>query len=136
MAASNRKRASNPPGVAPPLGPHYSNAVIAAPGPLLFVSGMVAWDEDRNVVGKGNIKAQTRQTLENLKAILAGHGATLDDVVKVTVFVTDLAKYAETGEVRREYFPNNGPASTTVQVAGLVQPDLEIEIDAVAIVEG
>lgn len=134
--ASNRKKASNPKGVASPLRPFYSNAVVAAPGPLLFVSGMVAWDEERKVVGVGDIKAQTRQTLENLKAVLAGHGATLDDVIKLTVFVTDLENYSETGEVRSEYFPGNGPASTTVQVSALVQPELQIEIDAVAVVEG
>lgn len=133
--ANNRKKVSNPHGIAPPFRPYYSNAVVAAPGPLLFVSGMVSWDEDRKVVGAGDITAQTRQTLENLKSVLAEHGATMDDVIKLTVFVTDLGGYAQTGEIRSEYFPTNGPASTVVQVSALVQPELMIEIEAVAVVE-
>lgn len=132
----DRKIVSNPPGIAPPFRPTYSNAVVALPGPLLFVSGMVAWDKDRNLVGPGDIKAQTEQTLGNLKTVLEAHGGSLDDVVKLTVFVTDLGAYAETSEIRARFFPKDPPASTIVEVSALVLPELMVEIEAVAVVQG
>jgi 2-iminobutanoate/2-iminopropanoate deaminase len=102
---------------------------------LIFVSGQVATDEGGNVVGRGDMKAQTRQALENVKAALAKLGATLDDVVKVTIFVTDMSDFKGIHEVRRQYFKRgNYPASTLVQVSRLVQEDLLIEIEAIAVV--
>jgi reactive intermediate/imine deaminase len=102
---------------------------------LLFISGQASIDKNGNLVGKGDIKAQTRQTLENMKAALAQLGGIMDDVVKVTVYVTDMSKFKEIHEVRREFFSKeNYPASTIVEINRLANDDLLIEIDAIAVV--
>jgi reactive intermediate/imine deaminase len=120
------------PGVAPTPS-FYSHGVRV--GNTIYVSGQVAWDEDGQVVGRGDIRAQTRQALENMKAVLAAGGATLDDVVKVTMYVTDMSLAPLAREVRAEYFQRYPPASTGLEVKGLATPDLLVEIEAVAIVE-
>lgn len=100
---------------------------------LIFISGQASIDEKGNVVGKGDIKAQTRQTLENLKSVLNQLGAGMDDVVKVTVFVTNMSHFKEIHEVRREFFKKgNYPASTIVEINRLANDDLMIEIEATA----
>lgn len=129
------KIAINPETVAKPIKPTYSNAIKTGPGNLLFISGQVALDTQGNVVGKGDIKAQTRQVLENLKAILTSVGATLDNIVKVTVFLTDLQNFEAVTQVRMEYFKGTPPASTLVGVTALVSPDFLIEIEAIAVVD-
>lgn len=120
--------------LAPSFGAFVEGGIKVTGASLIFISGQVAWDKDRNVVGKGDIKAQTRQALENLKAALEAGGAALDDVVKVTVFLTDMSKLMDVHEVRFQYFKNNLPASTLVEVRSLVHPDLMIEIEAIAAV--
>ncbi len=101
---------------------------------VIYVSGMVSVDEAGNTVGKGDMRTQTRQVLENVRAALARFGATMDDVVKVTVYVTDLSRFRDIHEVRREFFKKGSyPASTLVKVASLIDEDWLIEIDAVAI---
>jgi enamine deaminase RidA (YjgF/YER057c/UK114 family) len=122
------------PGAPPPFRRYYSNAVRATAGDLLFVSGQVAWDEDGRVVCPGDGPGQARRVFDNLTAVLAAHGATLDDLVKITVFVTDLSWFAELSGLRETLFPADGPASTIVQVSALVQPELLIEVEAVAVI--
>jgi reactive intermediate/imine deaminase len=117
-----------------PLG-IYSQAVKAEGRRLLFVSGMTARDKDGNIVGKGDMKAQTRQVLENIKAALEKAGATFDQIVKVTVFITDMSRFKEIHEVRAQYFKENYPASTMVQVSGLVSPEMLIEVEAIAVLD-
>ena len=86
------------------------------------------------LVGLGDIRAQTRQTLENVKAVLEAAGATMDDVVKVTVFVTNVAEhFSQIHEVRAEFFEKDYPASTLVEVKALANKDLLIEIEAIAV---
>ena len=112
-----------------------SQGVKVPAGNLVFVSGQVYRNAQGEIVGKGDIVAQTRQVLENMKSVLAAGGATMDDVVKVTVFVTNVAEhYSQIHQVRAEYFPNDYPASTMVEVKALVQPELLIEIEAIAVV--
>jgi 2-iminobutanoate/2-iminopropanoate deaminase len=117
-----------------PLG-IYSQAVKAEGSRLLFISGMTARDKDGNIVGKGDMKAQTRQVLENIKAVLEKAGATFDQIIKVTVFITDMSRFKEIHEVRAQYFKKDYPASTMVQVSGLVSPDMLIEIEAIAVLD-
>jgi reactive intermediate/imine deaminase len=117
-----------------PLG-IYSQAVKAEGSRLLFISGMTARDKDGNIVGKGDMKAQTRQVLENIKAVLEKAGASFDQIVKVTVFITDMSRFKEIHEVRAQYFKKDFPASTMVQVKGLVSPDMLIEIEAIAVLD-
>ncbi len=81
-------------------------------GNSVYVSGQVAIDSEGNVVGKGDMRAQTRRALENVKTVLEAAGASLSDVVKVTVFLTDISRLMETHEVRAEFFPDPPPASS------------------------
>ena len=113
----------------------YSQAVKAEGNRLLFISGMTARDKEGKVVGKGDIKLQTRQVLENIKAVLEEAGATFEHIVKVTVYITDMNLFKDIHQVRAEYFKKDYPASTMVQVSGLVSEDLLIEIDAIALLE-
>ena len=103
-------------------------------GSLLFVSGQCAVDENFELVGKGDIRAQTRKTLDNLKTVVEAAGGTLDDVVKVTVYVRDMSHLKAIHDIRFEYFTNNLPASTLVEISRLISGDYLIEIDAVAFI--
>ena len=102
-------------------------------GNTIYLSGQVALDPDGNVVGKGDMKAQTRQAWENIKAVLKAAGASLNDVVKITQFITDMGHFMETQEVRKEYLIDTVPAATSVEVKSLAFPDLLIEIEVVAV---
>jgi reactive intermediate/imine deaminase len=104
-------------------------------GNTIYVSGQVAFDREGKVVGKGDMAVQTRQAIENMKAVLAAAGATLDDVVKVTMFVTDMSLAGQARDVRKEYFVKNPPASTGLEIQALAHPDLLVELEAIAVVE-
>jgi 2-iminobutanoate/2-iminopropanoate deaminase len=127
---------SNPDAVSPPVAAGYSQAVRAELGDatLLFVSGQLPLDVGGALVGIGDPGAQARQVFENLRAILAANGATFADVVKLDTFVTDLAALPAIREVRRDYLGDEPPASTLVEVSGLVHPDASLEVDLVAVV--
>jgi reactive intermediate/imine deaminase len=124
------KEVVSAPKVATPPAP-ISMATKA--GNLVFVAGIVALDASGNIVGKGDIKAQTRQVLENIKELVAAAGGTLSDVTKTTVYLTDFGNYASMNEVYREYFTNSPPARATVKVE-LFNPSFLVEIDAIAVV--
>ncbi|MFC5949308.1 RidA family protein [Pseudonocardia lutea] len=113
----------------PPAVSHYTDAVRF--GDLLFVSGMVALSEQGEVVGAGDVTAQARYVHELLGAVFAHVGATFADVLKVTVYLTDIADRQAVNEVRKEFFGAAKPASTLVQVSALVVPELLVEIEAV-----
>ncbi|MBI2002655.1 MAG: hypothetical protein A3G35_04545 [candidate division NC10 bacterium RIFCSPLOWO2_12_FULL_66_18] len=108
-----------------------SQATLA--GNLLFIGGAVATNERGEIVGKGDIRTQTRQVLENIKALVETAGGTMRDVTRTTVYLTDLANYAGMNEVYRTYFPIEPPARATVRV-DLANPDFLIEIEATAVV--
>lgn len=113
----------------------FSAGVKVPAGQLVFVSGQVARNAQGETVGKGDISAQTRQVLENIKAVLESAGATMEDVVKVGVFVTNLEEhFTQIHEVRAQYFKKDYPASTMVEVKALANKDLLIEIEAVAVI--
>ena len=132
MNARGRKTASNPPGVPAPIRPYYSNCVRVGAGPLLFVAGQVGLGPDGRLAGPGAAE-QAEQALRNIAVILAAHGATMADVVKVVVYVTDMKYLDEITPARLRYFPNDGPASTIVAVSALAFPELKVEIEAVAV---
>ena len=129
-----RKTALNPPGVAKPIRGYYSNCVRVSAGPLLFIAGQVALDAQGRVVGRGDVRAQTVQVLENMRAILRANGADMSDVASVTVYVTDIGCLDKIADIRMKYFPTDGPASAIVEIAKLAMPELLIEISAVAAV--
>jgi 2-iminobutanoate/2-iminopropanoate deaminase len=118
-------------GLAEPLS-HYTDAVRA--GDLLFVSGLVAVDGEGNLVGGGDVGAQTRQVFENMRAILAAAGCGFEDVVKVTIFLTDIDDRPAINPVRQEIFGESRPASTLVEVTRLAVFGARVEIEAVAVV--
>jgi reactive intermediate/imine deaminase len=119
-----------PSGCPPPNG--YSQAVSFT-GTTVVVSGQVPVDVEGELVGVGDARAQVRQVFDNLVAALDGAGATLGDVVKLTVYLTDIADLADFRLVRDEYFPmDRPPASSLVEVSRLVHPAFKVEIDAVA----
>jgi len=114
----------------------YSQAVRVETGDAvwIYISGQIAIDVAGNLVGPGDMRAQTRQVFESLKAILEANGATFADVVKVGTYLTTLDDLARMREVRAEYLTAESPASTAVQVVALVVPEAMIEIDLVAVV--
>jgi len=101
-------------------------------GNQIFVSGMLAWDTERRIVGVGDVRAQTRKALENVEATLKAAGATLANIVKINFYLTDIRDKTAVWEVRKEMFGDHRPASTLVEVAHLVDPEGKLEIDAVA----
>jgi len=116
-----------PPGASP--NPALSPGIQV--GDTLYVSGHVAVDASGKVVGEGDCEAQTRQVFANIQAVVKAVGGSMDNVVKITCFLTDVADYPAYGKVRAETFPSNPPASSTVIVAGLVRPELLVEVEAV-----
>jgi reactive intermediate/imine deaminase len=130
-----RATRSNPETVAAPIGT-YSQAVRVETGDAVWisVSGQIAIDSEWNLVGPGDMRAQTRQVFENLSAILEANGATFADVVKIGTYLTTLDDLAGMREVRGEYLTAEPPASTAVQVVALVVPDAMIEVDLLAVV--
>jgi 2-iminobutanoate/2-iminopropanoate deaminase len=110
---------------------HYTDAVRA--GDLLFLSGFVPVDGEGRLVGEDDVVAQVRQVFANLAVVLDAAGATFADVVKVTVYLTDIADRAAINPVRQEVFGATRPASTLVEVSALVTPGAKVEIDAVAL---
>ena len=125
----------NPDTIVAPVG-SYSHAVRVetADAAWIYLSGQIAIDLDGELVGPGDLRAQTRQVFENLRAILAANGATFADVVKIGTYLTTLDDLAGMREVRSEFLTSEPPASTAVQVVALVVPDALIEIDLVAVV--
>lgn len=102
-------------------------------GDLLFISGQAALAEDGSIVGPGNFKAQAHQVFKNLNTVLNQAGAGLGDIVKVTVFVTDMQNFPAFVELRKEYFSPPYPADTIAQVQSLALPELMIEVEAIAV---
>lgn len=113
----------------------YSQGILAEGKRHLFISGQVPLDEQGNLVGKGDMAAQTRQVFVNLQSQLAEAGADFANVVELTVFVTDMSRFGEFAAVRKEYLPAPYPAATSVGVASLVHPDWLVEVEAVAVLD-
>jgi 2-iminobutanoate/2-iminopropanoate deaminase len=117
----------SPPGIAAPRGP-YSPAVRA--GDFIFLAGQVPVDPATNQMSMGDIKHETRITLNNVKRLLEGVGSSLADVVKVGVYLADDADFAQMNEVYTEFFGDSKPARTTIVCKFMA--DIRIEVDCVA----
>jgi reactive intermediate/imine deaminase len=126
------------PDAAPSPGGHYSHTVRIDldGGALLFVSGQVALDRNGDLVGEGDMARQAEQVFDNLRTALEANGASFGDVVKVTTFVTDMSELQTVRDVRKRYLADPPPASTTVEVSGLFRPEVLIEVEAVAAIDG
>ena len=113
--------------------PIAAYSLVTRKGSIVTTAGMIALDGDGNLVGEGNIESQTRQTLENLKNALEAAGASLADVIKTTIFLSDFANYQGMNAVYNEIFSDHPPARSTVR-CDLVLPTLLVEIEAIAVV--
>ncbi|MFD5383598.1 RidA family protein [Streptomyces sp. NPDC127074] len=121
-----------PDGVAPAA--QYSH-VVKGTGHFVAVSGQLALDEAGGIVGEGDPAAQARQVFENLRRCLGAAGATFDDVIKLTYFVTDMAHMPAIREARALHMPDDRlPAASAVQVVSLVRPEFLMEVEALAVV--
>ena len=114
----------------PKFGSPTSNAIRA--GDFVYISGMMPWDKNRQVVGVGDVKVQTRQVLKNMDAMLRAAGGGLKNVVKINFFLTDIRDKSAVWEVRKELFGETRPASTLVEVVHLVDQLSLLEVEAVA----
>ena len=125
-----KKLFSNPPSLPTPRSYHHAVAVEA--GRTIYLSGQVAFDAKRNIIGGADIVAQTRLSLENVKRALQAAGSSLDKVVKVTVFITNAGHFNAVNEVYREFFPHDPPARTFCTV-GSWPWEFDIEIECIAL---
>ena len=111
---------------------HFTDGVRA--GGFLYVSGVIAVDGDGRLVGGDDVVAQTRQVLDNMRAVLEAGGCGFEDVVKVTIFLTDIDERPLINPLRQLAFGSARPASTLVEVSRLVLPGAKVEIECVALV--
>lgn len=121
----------NPRGVWQPFSA-FSMGVVQGTGQVVYLKGQVALDRSGRVVGKGDMRAQTRKTLENIRAVLASVGGEMADIVSLTQYVTDIDEFTKTRDIRRRFFSPPFPVTTTVEIVRLYHPDLVVEITATA----
>jgi len=110
----------------------FSRAVRV--GDLVFVSGTVAWGPDGKLVGVGDVYAQAKQTLTNIEGYLREAGASLKDVVRTRIYLTDIVRWQEVARAHREAFGDVRPASSLLEISRLAEPEMLVEIEAVAVV--
>lgn len=114
-----------------PLAP-YAIAPGWRVGDVLFLSGQAAIDESGTIIGAGDIDAQISQTFVNIDKVLAAGGSSRDRIVKVTIYLTDMAHFPRIVDARKKYFSPPYPADTIVEVSALALPELMVEIDVIA----
>lgn len=126
----------NPDSMVTPLS-KYSHGVRVDIGDaaLIFVTGQIAVDSDGNLVGENDMTRQTVFVFEEIKMILEAGGATLSDVVKANVYVTDMSQFDKVAKVRNRYFADSPPASTFVEINKLVRDGCMVEIEVIAVVQ-
>jgi enamine deaminase RidA (YjgF/YER057c/UK114 family) len=123
--------AFNPPEIWQPFGA-FSMMQIQGAGQIVHLKGQVSLDRDGQIVGKNDMRAQVRKTLENIQLVLGSVDGTMGDIIALTQYATDIEQFMTAGDIRREFFAESFPVTTTVQVARLYHPDLLIEITAIA----
>lgn len=123
--------AINPSAVWSPFGT-FSMAVVQGDGHIVHLKGQVSLDVHGHIVGRGNIRAQIRQTLENIRDILRSIGGSMSDILSLVHYTTDIEAFMAAGDIRAEFFAVPYPATTTVQIQRLYHIDLMVEITAVA----
>lgn len=125
----------NPSGVWTPEGRGFNMGVVQHSGRVIHFTGQVAWDEDEQIIGKGDVEAQTRQCFENILTVLATVGGRREDIVSITTYFTDRAQLPAIQKVRSAFFNHlSAPVSTSVMVAGLGHEDFLVELTPIAVV--
>jgi 2-iminobutanoate/2-iminopropanoate deaminase len=134
VVAFAQVKRTNPPALSTPTG--YTHIVeVTGPAKTIYISGQIAYDKDGKLVGApGDMKAQAEQVFKNLETALTVAGAKFSDVVKMNSYITDMSKVQAVRDVRAKYFTTAAPASTFVEVKGLVRPELLLEIEVIAVV--
>ena len=117
-----------------PYEPYFLSQAIRS-GPFVFVSGQAGYDDDGQIV-QGGFAAQGEQAFQNLNRALIAAGSSLERVVKVTIFVTDMEQFSHVVDLRRKYFSTPYPADSIVEIKALYTPEAMIEIEAIAIANG
>ena len=113
----------------------FQMAAIQPDGIVVHLTGQVAWDANEEIIGKGDIEAQTRQCFRNIENLLAEVGGRLDDIISITTYFTDRAQLPAIQQVRNEFFdPAAAPVSTSVMVAGLGHEDFLVELTPIAVI--
>ena len=110
----------------------FSRAVRA--GDTIFVSGTVAWGEDGRLVGRGDVYAQAKQAISNIEKALIEAGASLNDVVRTRIYLTDISRLEEAARAHGEAFGEIRPASSMVEVSALAEPQMLVEVEAIAVI--
>ena len=121
----------DPPDVWSPFGA-FSMAALQGQGQVIYLKGQVSLDSEGCLVGKGDMPAQVRKTLANISAVLASVGGQMQDIISLTQHVTDMGAFMRTGDIRKEFFREPYPVTTTVQVVRLYDVELLVEISAIA----
>jgi len=124
-------QAVHPPNVWPPFGP-FSMAMVQGDGRIVHLKGQVALDREGHIVGARDMRAQLRQVLENIRAVLASMGGTMGDILSLVHYTTDIEAFMKAGDIRQAFFTAPFPVTTTVEVQRLYDPALLIEIAAIA----
>lgn len=132
QAGRNGRERANPPVVHAP-GANYSH--VARAGNTLYIAGQVAVDRQGNVVGPGNAEAQADQCYRNLIAIVEHYGGTVDNIMKMTTFITKWDHRAQVAKARDRLFSPPWPANTLVVITALASPDYLVEIEAIAVLD-
>jgi 2-iminobutanoate/2-iminopropanoate deaminase len=101
---------------------------------IVFVSGQAPISPDGELVGEGDFDAQTRQVFENLQTVLGEAGASLEAIVKITVYLTDIGKLRDFGRIKADFIPGRQPASTALEVSSLALPGMMVEVEAIAVI--
>ena len=127
------KTTLNPEGFPVPRG-SYSVVTISQPGRMVFIAGQTASDGEGDIVGVGDARAQTRYIIGKIKRAVEAAGGTLDDLVAMNIFTTDVRYHRDINETRREVLGSNFPTSTMVQVVALARPELMLEVNAIAVI--
>ncbi len=129
-----RKTYLNPKNFTPTLG-SYSHGVKVDLGEsvMIFVTGQIAMDKDGNAVAPQDIIKQTEFIFENILKILKEGGATLDDVVKAVIYITDISRFKDISVVRNKYFASSKPASTLVEISKTVKEGCDVEIEVISL---
>lgn len=121
----------NPPEIWQPFGA-FSMMKIQGAGQIVHLKGQVSLDRDGEIVGLNDMRAQVRKTLENIQAVLASVGGAMADILSLGQYTTDIEQFMAAGDIRKQFFAEPFPVTTTVQVVRLYNPDLMIEITAIA----